>query len=312
MKPTENLKAENLLEQKLKISYSANQRILELIDEIEFNTEQQGISNPRGLKVKEALMAGFMIDTEYPCLDFKSRPFNYKYFAGEVAWYLYQNRKVNFINNFSKFWNNIKDEDNKVNSNYGHILLKNRPTTSQVAWIVNTLKKDKNSRQAIAFISDKKYQYEGNKDFVCTLYLNFFIRNNTLYMKVQMRSQDIIFGSWYDLPWFSTVHQNVYLELQKFYPELQLGKYFHFMDNAHFYERHFDLIEKIKSERDEITAGPKLTLKKPLWISDENGETEITKEAKNFLNLVSDKIKIMDNMTWDDWRTVLETIYDIN
>lgn len=296
----------------MKISYSANQRLLELIDEIEFNTESQGITNPRGLTVKESLMAGIVIDTQYPCLNFKSRPFNYKYFAGEVAWYLYQNRKVNFINNFSKFWNNIKDEDNKVNSNYGHILLKNRPATSQVAWIVNTLKKDKDSRQAIAFISDKKYQYEGNKDFVCTLYLNFFIRNNTLYMKVQMRSQDIIFGSWYDLPWFSTVHQNVYLELQKFYPELQLGKYFHFMDNVHFYERHFDLIEKIKSESDEITAGPKLTLKNPLWMSNESGETELTKEAKNFLNLVSDKIKIMDNMTWDDWKTVLETIYDIN
>lgn len=229
--------------------------------------------------------------------------------AGELSWYLYQNRNISLISKFSSFWKNIADDDNKANSNYGNILLKNRPTTTQVAWVVNSLKKDKDTRQAVAFVGGKDYQYEGNKDFVCTLYALFFIRDNQLHMKVQMRSNDIFYGLAYDAPWFGTLQQNIHQELLETYPDLKLGKYFHFSDNSHFYERHFDLVEKIKEE--EVTPGPKLTLKEPLWISKENGTTELTVTAHYFLKLVSNKLEDMDSMSWEDWKKVLETIYDI-
>lgn len=309
----------------LKVKDSLNFRFKELISKIE--DESNNTANPRGLKVKESLITGFDIDPNFPCADFESRGFNWKYFAGELAWYLLKSRKTTFIDNFSNFWANIKNPDGTINSNYGHILLTSTPPkkgpaeitedgkykvkeSSQMSWVVNSLKKDKDSRQAIAYIGGRDFQFEGNKDFVCTQYLLFFIRNNQLHMKVQMRSNDIFYGLTYDAPWFSTVHQNVYLELLEVYPELELGQYFHYSDNTHFYERHFELAEKISTEKSNY-PGPKLELLKPLWYTYPEGHTALTDEAKQYLNWINQSIERLDSMKREDFIEALSIIFKI-
>ena len=211
------------------------------------NNEQE--SSPRGLKVKENLLATLPINPLYPIANFSDRTFNWKYFAGELAWYLKKDRDIEYINNFSSFWKNITNPGtNKINSNYGSLVL-----NEQLEWVIESLIKDKNSRQAIAFFNRPQFQFEGNKDFVCTMYANFFIRNNKLHMKIQMRSNDIFYGLTFDAPFFSFLHQTVY---QAVWKErvlngeddiLELGTYYHCADNIHFYERHFELANKIKS-----------------------------------------------------------------
>ena len=303
--PTE---IENQLEKKLAISYSLNNKFKELIFEI--NQSPQS-ANPRGLQVKESLITGFAINPHYPCADFEAREFNYKYFAGELAWYLLKSRKTSFIDKFSNFWKTLKNKDGTINSNYGNILLSKNDETSQMAWVVNALIKDKDSRQAIAYIGGKDFQYEGNKDFVCTQYLLFFIRNNQLHMKVQMRSNDIFYGLTYDAPWFSTVHQNVYQELLETYPDLKIGQYFHFSDNTHFYERHFELAEKIITE-ETTSPGPKLTLREPLWYSYKDGRTDLSATAKEYLLWFDTRLENIDKLTKEDYINALSTIFHIN
>jgi len=307
------------------IKESLNFRFKELISKIE--DESSDTANPRGLKVKESLITGFSIDPAFPCADFESRGFNWKYFAGELAWYLLKERRTDFIDKFSNFWKNIKNEDGTVNSNYGNLLLTKIEEikanswslkdsidrdlgTSQMAWVVNSLKKDKSSRQAIAYIGGSRFQYEGNKDFVCTQYLLFFIRDNKLNMKVQMRSNDIFYGLTYDAPWFSTVHQNAYLELLDAYPDLELGQYFHYSDNTHFYERHFKLAEKISTEESNY-PGPKLELLKPLWYTYPEGHIELTDEAKQYLNWINQSIDRLDSMKREDFIEALSIIFKI-
>lgn len=243
-------------------------------------------SNPREMKVKEALMASFDIDPHQPIADFIDRPFNFKYFAGELAWYLKRDKNIDFINHFSKFWNNITNEGtNEVNSNYGSLVLNNE----QIGWVVNSLIKDKDSRQAIMFFNNPEFQVEGNKDFVCTLYANFFIRNNTLFMKVQMRSNDIFFGLTFDAPFFSFLHQSIYKILLKTYPDLKLGYYFHHVDNIHFYERHFNLVEQIKNNG----AGNQYTmiLDKSFIDLDSDGNVFLTDTAIEFLRRIDNAVK---------------------
>ena len=58
-------------------------------------------STPRGLKVKEKIFGQMTINPLKPIADFKARPFNWKYFAGELAWYLKKDRDIDYINNFS-------------------------------------------------------------------------------------------------------------------------------------------------------------------------------------------------------------------
>lgn len=197
---------------------------------------------PRGLKVNEYIQESIAIDPIRAISNFESRPFNFKYFTGEMLWYLCGNFKIDFISKFSKFWMNIADENNQINSNYGQIILK------QFKFAFDSLVKDKYTRQAVMTINESRHQ-KPTKDFPCTLNLLFFIRDNKLNMRVQMRSQDIFYGLQYDVPWYSFVHQNMYLLLKRVYPKLELGVYTHYMDNVHYYERHFDLVKKIQKER---------------------------------------------------------------
>ena len=161
-------------------------------------------SAPRGQKVKELYMHTMPLNPTKVLLDFKERPFNWKYLAGELAWYLKKERTVDYISNFSKFWGNLTDEGGEINSNYGDLLF-----GDQLYWCLNSLRSDKNTRQAIAFLNQPKFQYVGNKDFVCTMYLNFFIREDTLNMKMTIRSNDMFFGLSYDAPFFSIVLQQM-------------------------------------------------------------------------------------------------------
>jgi len=203
-------------------------------------------SQPRDLKVKESIMSSFMVDPKQPIANFENRKFNWKYLAGEFAWYLNQDRDVDFIGYFSKFWAQLTNPGtNEINSNYGSLVF----NKEQFGWVVDSLVADKNSRQSIMFFNQPKFQFKENKDFVCTMYANFFIRDNKLNMKIQMRSNDIFYGLTFDAPFFSFLQQSVYLKLKETYPDLELGIYYHFADNLHFYERHFALADSIKIEK---------------------------------------------------------------
>lgn len=216
-----------------------------IFKDIILDIENDGqISQPRDLKVKELAIDVREFDPRYTVANFRNRQFNYKYFAGELAWYLQRDRDINYISQFSGFWKGITNPGtNEINSNYGSLIF-----NEQLEWVIESLKKDKNSRQAIAFLNQPKFQFEGNKDFVCTMYLNFFIRDNKLNMKVQMRSNDIFYGLTFDAPFFSFVYQHVLMALQTEYTDLGFGTYYHCADNIHFYERHFELADKIKQE----------------------------------------------------------------
>ena len=241
------------------------------------------LSKPRDLEVKELLLANVRIDPTKPIANFEARSFNWKYFAGEMAWYLHRDTNIDYINKFSGFWKGITNPGtNEINSNYGALVIND----DQIGWVVDSLLADKNSRQAIMFFNQPKFQFEGNKDFVCTMYANFFIRSNRLHMKVQMRSNDVFYGLTFDAPFFSFLMQSVYLILKKNekYSDLTLGTYHHFADNIHYYERHFELADKIKNI-DPITlqdnGSDTLILKKPL-IDYENGSVFLTEAGIEF------------------------------
>lgn len=279
---------------------SFSKTFIDLIQQIEdYDME----SSPRDMKVKEALLASFDIDPTRPIADFKDRPFNFKYFTGELAWYLHRDNDVEYISNFSKFWSSLTNPGtNEINSNYGSLVINDE----QVGWVVDSLVKDKNSRQAVMFFNQPKFQVEGNKDFVCTLYSNFFIRDNKLFMKVQMRSNDIFFGLTFDAPFFAFLHQSIFLILKETYPDLELGYYFHFTDNIHFYERHYDLVESIK----ENGTGEEYSLiLKHKMIDYKNGSVFLTDKGKEFLQSVDNTIT--RETTQHDYKSILSDYFKL-
>lgn len=272
------------------MALSINQEVNRLLTEI--NEE----NSPRDLKVKEKLFASFKIDPTCVIIDHTARKFNWKYFAGELYWYLLKDRKIEEIAHYSSFWKNLTNIDGTINSNYGALYI-----GDQFKWVYESLKKDKNTRQAIALYNRPEYQYLSNKDFICTLYTWFYIKNDVLNMKVQMRSSDLFYGICYDAPWFGTVLQSLYLNLKEIYPNLKLGTYYHYSDNMHYYERHFELADKMKNTpfNNDIT----MWLKKPLFKL-EGMNIVYSNDVKNFISIMRD-IKGQET----DYKKILETIY---
>lgn len=265
-------------------------------------------SQPRDLKVKEAVLTDFVIDPKQPIANFPQRKFNWKYLAGELAWYLKQDRDVDYIGAFSNFWSHITNPNsNEINSNYGSLVF----NAKQFGWVVDSLVADKNSRQAIMFFNQPKFQFEGNKDFVCTMYANFFIRNNALHMKIQMRSNDIFYGLTFDAPFFSFLQQSVYLKLKETYPDLELGMYYHYADNLHFYERHFDLASEIRFE--EITPANEFTfiLKEP-FLGYDGEKVFLTDTAITFIKEIDDSINDAEIGTKEDYKAILDKYFVTN
>lgn len=297
----------------------ANVQVFQLIEDLH---TAGNVSSPRGLKCKEANIATLDIDPLYPIMDYPDRRFNWKYLAGELAWYIKGERDISFINNFSSFWKGICP-DGQANSNYGNLLFGIHPDTliddseygggvNQLEWVYRTLANDKNSRQAVAFFNSPTFQIEGNKDFVCTMYVNFWIRKDTLDMKVQMRSNDVFYGLSYDAPWFSVLHQSMYLNLKQLYPDLKLGMYYHCADNIHFYERHFELAESILDKGID-SSSYKMELKEALF-SFEEGKFQLSESAEDYLAKIEELIDKPEfrTMKQENFREILTDIFNIS
>jgi len=283
----------------LSVAQSISNEIKHLIQKINHEGSE---SSPRGQKVREIELETLKLNPHFTLMDFEKRPFNFKYFMGELGWYLLKDRNIGFINSFSNFWKNVADEGGFINSNYGSLLFGN-----QLQWALDSLKKDKNTRQAVCFLNQPKFQYEGNKDFVCTMYLNFWIRDNQLHMKVQMRSNDIFYGLSYDAPFFSFVQQSMWYWLKDTYTELEIGNYYHSADNIHYYERHFDLADEIIKEDNKPPYW--FHLKAPLFFL-KNGNMLPTVEGLRFMENLSILMK-QENISQQESRELLSNYFYI-
>lgn len=210
-------------------------------------------SAPRGQKIHEITNCRLVINDPKSCLfTNERRSSQFKYIAAELLWYLSGDKKLDFISKFSKFWKKLENCDSTVNSNYGWLLFyeKYAPVwTTQWQWAYNSLYNDKDTRQAIMHFNLPKHQFLDNKDFVCTMYGDFLIRDNQLHFTIHMRSNDVILGLPTDIPFFCMLQLNMWRLLkEKKYPDLELGTYTHFVNSMHLYERNFALVEEMASE----------------------------------------------------------------
>lgn len=176
----------------------------------------------------------------------KIRDINLNYLKEELKLYFMGKNDAISFSKASKFWNNIKTDQGLINSAYGYNLFikKNCFGYTNFEWAIKTLKKDINTRQAVFHISTPEYNYNGNLDYPCTMYGIFHIRDNKLYLSINMRSNDVFFGIVYDIPFFLLLMQCALLELKKHYPNLKIGYYYHFANSMHIYNKNIELLKK--------------------------------------------------------------------
>jgi thymidylate synthase len=204
-------------------------------------------SSPRGMRIKELEHYSYRLDPFIRFTNFKNRKLNINYIKQEFLWYLRGDRHDMSICEHAKMWDQVKKQDSNgnyyINSNYGYYVF----TKGGMQYVINELKKDKDSRRASISIlgSEPEHWDPEAKDVPCTYSLNFRIRNNVLNCSVHMRSQDCFWGMGQDLPCFSFIQEMIFIYMKEFYPELEMGEYCHTADSFHVYERHFEMLEKI-------------------------------------------------------------------
>lgn len=182
-------------------------------------------------------------------IDFENRKSPRKYIEKEKEWYLSEELKIDKISCVD-IWNKVCDSNREINSNYGYLVF-SKGNFSQYAHAYHALWQHSDTRQAIIIYTRPSIHLEhndmGGSDFICTNFQQFFIRNNKLHCVTSMRSNDCIFGTFNDVPWFVYVAKRMYNDLKPIvkYNNLELGEMTFIPNSFHCYERHFDLLAEI-------------------------------------------------------------------
>lgn len=177
----------------------------------------------------------------------KKRQHRLDYVKKEILWYLGASKSIKGISDGAKRWAQVSDDGKTVNSNYGYSIFKRQKSLGgipQIHRVVDELNKNPYSRRVIMFflLSHEIYaKMHTTKDFPCTIYAQFFLRNQRkLDMSVYMRSNDLIWGWCNDIPFFSVVQ-----EIVAAYLGAGMGQLTHTAGSLHLYDRHK---EKMKYE----------------------------------------------------------------
>lgn len=176
-----------------------------------------------------------------------------KYMFREHAWYFGGDRDAAYISQYAKLWDEQKNDDNSLNSQYGILVFyqkQKHPTMgfqcmAPFEWAWKSLALDKDSRRAMIVYNSGAYNFLGNKDFICSTCQAFYIRGNKLLCYITLRSSDALLGVPYNSCFWRTVYQMMYLKLKNLYPELEQTDILVTIHSAHIYAKHFSLVEKM-------------------------------------------------------------------
>lgn len=165
------------------------------------------------------------------------------YICGELLWYALGRNDVVFINKFAGLWGRISDDGVTSYSAYGDIVFK-RHGFNQAEKIIQLLCEDPESRRAVINFNVPNEHVIETKDEICTIALQFLIRDGRLNCIGIMRSNDVWYGLPYDVIFFTELTKYIARRLNVPY-----GTYSHNVISLHVYERNYDDIVRAANTR---------------------------------------------------------------
>ena len=194
------------------------------------------VTDKTGVKTIEMIAAQFIADE--PAI---FGTVNQEYVERELEWYKSQSLNVNDIpGGAPKVWKDVANEYGEINSNYGWCIYSGE-NGNQFDNVIKELQANPNSRRATMIYTRPHmwydYNFLGKNDFMCTNTVQYMIRQDRLYVIVNMRSNDVVFGYKNDWAWQKHVADQVCRILN-----IELGAIIWNVSSLHVYERHFHLI----------------------------------------------------------------------
>ena len=165
----------------------------------------------------------------------RERNWKEDYAIAEWQWYLSGNNNIEELGRLygkvPEIWKRMADEHGYVNSNYGYQWQRTCwNNISQLDYVIDKLKNNKDTRQAVISIYDCKEHPKYKTDTPCTYAIQFTIVHGRLDMCVTMRSNDLWYGFCNDQYCFSKLQKMVSDKLN-----IEPGVYYHFAHNMHLY-----------------------------------------------------------------------------
>ena len=160
----------------------------------------------------------------------RERDWKEDYAEAEWKWYRTEMPNIKVLGEIygkvPEIWKRMADAKGYVNSNYGYQWSRN----DQIDYVINLLKTEPDTRQAVITILDMKEHDEFTYDTPCTYAIQFTIVHGRLDMCVTMRSNDLWYGFCNDQYQFSKLQEMVSKRLN-----IDTGVYYHFAHNMHLY-----------------------------------------------------------------------------
>lgn len=125
-------------------------------------------SKPRGLRIREILGKQTKIDMKNPVLTLGSRALGYRFLAAEAWWIITGHNDVASIRPYSRHIAAFSDDGRYFDGSYGVKIV------DQLRYIVDTLSKDQDSRQAVLEIW--RPNPRDSRDIPCTISAQWMIR----------------------------------------------------------------------------------------------------------------------------------------
>lgn len=155
----------------------------------------------------------------------------------------------------SKIWKLIENPNGTINANYGYMVYHLKDAgdqkfggkmLSQWEWCQDRLSRNIHTLQAIMHFNRPKDQFIGNLDQPCTVFTQFTVENNKLNFHSFMRSNDIIYGTPYNIAYFKLLQGRMLEYLNKECGHnLEFGYIHHNVTSLHLYEDKVNIAKSI-------------------------------------------------------------------
>lgn len=203
---------------------------------------------PRSIATRELLHEQLItVDMARAVVTSPARKLSYQFMAAEALWICDGKSDLASLTRFAPSMANYSDNGVTLFGAYGPRI------ADQFMYVVATLRKDRDTRQAVLTIWDRNPPM--SKDIPCTVAMAFSIRKDRLHQHVFMRSSDVWLGVPYDMFSFAAVGLKVacMYNLGLVQPVLP-GHLTISMTSSHLYSRNFEQANAVLSAPSEVEA----------------------------------------------------------
>ena len=165
----------------------------------------------------------------------------------ELCWTLSGERKLDWLQQHTKMWDDFKNDNNEIEAAYGYRWRK-MFGRDQLIQGIEALKKDPSNRQIFISAWDNSKDGLGNiwtSNVPCPTCFCLNIIDKKLNLTLLLRSSDTIVGLPYDMLMYSLLLIVITHELQQADIDVGYGSIYAMLSHAHIYEPHFAIAKEL-------------------------------------------------------------------